>query len=52
MKGEWVDVEGASAHRIILYFHGGGFIAGSPETVRRDRRVIEAYLGKSADAAM
>jgi len=34
VKGEWVDVEGASAHRIILYFHGGGFIAGSPETHR------------------
>jgi acetyl esterase/lipase len=34
IKGEWVTVERSSASRIILYFHGGGFIAGSPETHR------------------
>jgi epsilon-lactone hydrolase len=34
IKGEWVTVERSSANRIILYFHGGGFIAGSPETHR------------------
>ena len=34
IKGEWVTVERSSPDRIILYFHGGGFIAGSPETHR------------------
>lgn len=34
VKGEWVMVERSSAARTILYFHGGGFIAGSPETHR------------------
>src|SRR5436309_15751407 len=32
VKGEWVTVERSSANRVILYLHGGGFIAGSPET--------------------
>ncbi len=34
IKGEWVRAENASQGRLILYFHGGGFIAGSPETHR------------------
>jgi epsilon-lactone hydrolase len=34
MRGEWIIPEGASARRVILYFHGGGFIAGSPELHR------------------
>lgn len=34
VKGEWVTVERSSANRVILYLHGGGFIAGSPETHR------------------
>jgi acetyl esterase/lipase len=34
IKGEWVEVEGAETHRLVLYFHGGGYIAGSPETHR------------------
>ncbi len=33
-KGEWVTVNRSSASRVILYFHGGGFIAGSPQTHR------------------
>jgi epsilon-lactone hydrolase len=33
-KGEWVTVHRSSASRTVLYFHGGGFIAGSPETHR------------------
>lgn len=31
IKGEWVRVAESDPHRLILYFHGGGFIAGSPE---------------------
>jgi acetyl esterase/lipase len=34
VKGEWVRVPSAAAHRLILYFHGGGYVAGSPETHR------------------
>ena len=30
VKGEWVRVEGAARHRLVLYLHGGGHIAGSP----------------------
>lgn len=34
IKGEWLNVPNAARQRLILYFHGGGFIAGSPETHR------------------
>jgi acetyl esterase/lipase len=43
MRGEWVIPDGASARRVILYFHGGGFIAGSPEGHR-------PFVGKLAAA--
>jgi acetyl esterase/lipase len=32
VSGEWVGTEGDT--RTLLYFHGGGFVAGSPETHR------------------
>ncbi len=32
--GEWVGVPGNGPGRAILYFHGGGFVAGAPETHR------------------
>jgi acetyl esterase/lipase len=34
IRGEWVVPESATGRRVILYFHGGGFIAGSPESHR------------------
>lgn len=34
IKGEWVRVGELTSHRLILYFHGGGYVAGSPETHR------------------
>ncbi|HVP84948.1 MAG TPA: alpha/beta hydrolase fold domain-containing protein [Rhizomicrobium sp.] len=34
VKGEWVQAPRAVRGRLILYFHGGGFIAGSPLTHR------------------
>ena len=34
IKGEWVKSGAGPAERLILYFHGGGYIAGSPETHR------------------
>ncbi|HEY5338673.1 MAG TPA: alpha/beta hydrolase [Rhizomicrobium sp.] len=34
VKGEWVRVDGAASHRLILYFHGGGYVSGAPENYR------------------
>jgi acetyl esterase/lipase len=34
IKGEWVRSADITARRMILYFHGGGYVAGSPETHR------------------
>ncbi|HXR94363.1 MAG TPA: alpha/beta hydrolase [Rhizomicrobium sp.] len=34
VRGEWQRPARAHAGRTILYFHGGGFITGSPETHR------------------
>ena len=33
IQGEWVGALGGPG-RTLLYFHGGGFVAGSPETHR------------------
>jgi epsilon-lactone hydrolase len=46
IKGEWVRVENASPNRLILYFHGGGFVSGSPET----HRPLIARLCQAAQA--
>ena len=34
VKGEWVRISGADPQRLLLYFHGGGYISGSPESHR------------------
>jgi monoterpene epsilon-lactone hydrolase len=34
IKGEWVRTPELTARRLILYFHGGGYVAGSPESHR------------------
>ena len=44
MKGEWVRLPNTSPSRLILYFHGGGYIAGSPET----HRALVARLAQAA----
>lgn len=47
LRGEWVVPESASGgRRVILYFHGGGFIAGSPES----HRPLVARLAHAASA--
>ena len=42
IPGEWVGA--GSRDRLMLYFHGGGFVAGSPETHR-------PLIGKLAEAS-
>ena len=34
VKGEWIRMGDTTTHRLILYFHGGGYVSGSPETHR------------------
>jgi epsilon-lactone hydrolase len=34
VPGEWVGATGNGPSRTLLFFHGGGFVAGSPETHR------------------
>lgn len=46
IKGEWVRVEESTRDRVLLYFHGGGYIAGSAET----HRPLIARLCKMAEA--
>ena len=35
IPGEWVTVEESNPNRRVLYFHGGGYVFGSPLTHRR-----------------
>jgi epsilon-lactone hydrolase len=46
IKGEWVKTDQGSG-RLILYFHGGGYIAGSPET----HRPLIARLCQASEAS-
>jgi len=47
IKGEWVKTDTSSASRLILYFHGGGYISGSPET----HRALIARLAAASEAS-
>jgi monoterpene epsilon-lactone hydrolase len=46
INGEWVRVAASAPDRLILYFHGGGYIAGSPET----HRALVARLAHASEA--
>ena len=45
VRGEWVET-GDNTSRVILYFHGGAYIAGSPRT----HRPLTAALARDAGA--
>ena len=47
INGEWVHVPNAARERLILYFHGGGFVAGSPQT----HRALVSRLAQAAEAS-
>ncbi len=47
VKGEWLRVAETQPHRLVFYLHGGGYIAGSPES----HRPLVARLCKSAASA-
>ena len=46
IKGEWLSVGETQPQRLIIYFHGGGYVSGSPET----HRPLVARLCKAAGA--
>jgi acetyl esterase/lipase len=46
VEGEWVRVEASSPSRLIIYFHGGGYVSGSPES----HRPLVARLAQAAEA--
>ena len=43
-----LDVVAMLADKVVVLDHGEKIAEGSPETVRRDKEVIRAYLGRSA----
>lgn len=45
VSAEWQTVPGAIKDRVLLYFHGGGYILGSPNT----RRSLTVMLGKATN---
>ena len=48
LKGEWVRCPHSSPNRLIIYFHGGGYIAGSP----RSHRPLIARLAQASESTV
>ncbi len=46
VTAEWITADGASDSRVVLYFHGGGYIIGSPRT----HRPMLAHLSRDSGA--
>ena len=46
VPSEWITAPGADQGRVVLYFHGGGFVFGSMRT----HRVMLAHLSRAAKA--
>jgi acetyl esterase/lipase len=47
VRGEWLRVKDVQSSRLIIYLHGGGYVAGSPQS----HRALIARLCRSAGAA-
>lgn len=45
LPGEWIQGPGTDSDRVLLYFHGGAFIMGSPATHRELASRISAAAG-------
>jgi monoterpene epsilon-lactone hydrolase len=48
VAGEWHKPEGHDPSRVLLYFHGGGFVSGSPES---HRCLVARLVGASGISA-
>ena len=48
LKGEWVRFAHSSPNRLIIYFHGGGYVAGSPQT----HRALIARLARASESTV
>ena len=46
IRGEWLSVGETQPQRLLIYFHGGGYVSGSPES----HRPLVARLCKSSGA--
>ncbi len=51
VPGEWLRPEGADASRALLYFHGGGYVLGSPRSHRHMVAALAAGAGVRAFSA-
>jgi acetyl esterase/lipase len=47
VRGEWVTIADSAPQRVIIYLHGGGFVAGSPAS----HRALVAKLCRAGNAA-
>jgi monoterpene epsilon-lactone hydrolase len=48
IRGEWLRPPDAAPGRTLLYFHGGGFVAGSPQS----HRGLVARLARAGEASV
>jgi epsilon-lactone hydrolase len=48
LKGEWIRFAHSSPNRLIIYFHGGGYVAGSPQS----HRALTARLAHSSESTV
>jgi epsilon-lactone hydrolase len=48
VRGEWGRADNSSPGRLIIFFHGGGYVSGSPET----HRALIARLAHAAEASV
>ena len=48
LKGEWVRFAHSSPNRLIIYFHGGGYVAGSPQS----HRALTARLALASESTV